>query len=171
MRDLYEKARRSPSLLSNRERFETIKSSMFYPKEEHNDLLRRLLSSIPDKGDKVAGKGSPGEGKSSPLRLILSGVVWEPPEILSILDESGALVVGDDLCEGTRYIEADVPVEGHPLDALVERHFKKGPFSPSMTKGRRSWAICFAWQETGMRTAFSTSISSSTNLRTMTSPI
>jgi bcr-type benzoyl-CoA reductase subunit C len=137
LRDLYEKARQSPSLLSNRERFETIKSSMFYPKEEHNDLLRRLLSSMPDKGENVSGEGSSGKGESSPLRLILSGVVWEPPEILSILDESGALVVGDDLCEGTRYIEADVPVEGHPMDALVERHFKKGPFSPIHDEGEK----------------------------------
>ena len=64
-------------------------------------------------------------------------MVWEPPEILSILDESGALVVGDDLCEGTRYIEADVPVEGDPMDALVERHFKKGPFSPIHDEGEK----------------------------------
>jgi bcr-type benzoyl-CoA reductase subunit C len=134
LRDLYERTVRSPELLTNRQRFEAIKSSMAFPKEEHNDLLRRLLSSLPE------SEASPGtrrseRGSSSPLRLILSGMVWEPPEILSILDESGALIVGDDLCEGTRYIEADVPVAGHPLDALVERHFRKGPYSPIHDEG------------------------------------
>jgi len=130
LRNLYERTVEDPALLSNRQRFEMIKSSMLFPKEEHNDLLRRLLSSLP-KGD-----GDTRERRtSSPLRLILSGIVWEPPEILSILDESGALIVGDDLCEGTRYIEADVPVDADLLDGLVERHFRRGPYSPIHDEG------------------------------------
>jgi bcr-type benzoyl-CoA reductase subunit C len=134
LRELYDRARRAPVGLSNRQLFEAIKSSMFYLKEEHNRLLQRLLSSLTG-GEKSTGTGTlPGRGP----RLVLSGIVWEPPEILSILDESGALVVGDDLCEGTRYIEPDVTTNGDPIEALVERHFKKGPFSPIHDEGEKT---------------------------------
>jgi bcr-type benzoyl-CoA reductase subunit C len=127
LRDLYERSKRDPGFLSNRERFEMMKSSMFYPKEEHNRLLKKLLDST---GDHSSSK------EAIPhFRLVLSGIVWEPPEILSLLDEAGATVVGDDLCVGTRYIEADVSSHSDPIQALVERHFQKGPFSPVHDEG------------------------------------
>jgi len=136
LRELYDKTRRAPARLSNRQLFETVKSSMFYPKEEHSRLMKRLLSSLSGEQESDEKEVSPGKG-SSLRRLILSGIVWEPPEILSILDESGARVVGDDLCEGTRYIEPDVTTNGDLIEALVERHFKKGPFSPIHDEGEK----------------------------------
>ena len=39
-------------------------------------------------------------------------------------------MVGDDLCTGTRSIDTDVPTDRPPVEALVARHFDKGPFSP-----------------------------------------
>ena len=74
-----------------------------------------------------------GEG----IRVVLSGIVWEPPEIMDILDESGLKVVGDDLCTGWRYIDPDIEANGDPLRAIVDRHFKKGPFTPIYDKGNR----------------------------------
>jgi bcr-type benzoyl-CoA reductase subunit C len=133
LRELYDRTRRQAAGLSNRQLFETIKSSMFYLKEEHNRLLNRLLSSLSGEQGPAGDGVQPGKGP----RLVLSGIVWEPPEILSILDESGALVVGDDLCEGTRYIEPDVTTNGDPIEALVERHFRRGPFSPIHDEGEK----------------------------------
>jgi benzoyl-CoA reductase/2-hydroxyglutaryl-CoA dehydratase subunit BcrC/BadD/HgdB len=129
LRRLYEMKSRYPDFITNREFFDLIKSSMWWPKEEHNRLLDTLISSI-DETD-LGDKG--GEG----IRVILSGIVWEPPEIMDILDESGLKVVGDDLCTGWRYIDPDVEANGDPLRAIVDRHFKKGPFTPINDKGNR----------------------------------
>ena len=129
MRKLYEMKRRSPGLISNREFFDIIKSSMWWPKEEHNRLLERFISSVDETYLKDKGDGG--------IRVVLSGIVWEPPEIMDIIDQSGLQVVGDDLCVGWRYIGADVETDGDPLRAMVDRHFKKGPFTPINDKGDR----------------------------------
>jgi bcr-type benzoyl-CoA reductase subunit C len=129
LRRLYEMKRRYPDFISNREFFDLIKSSMWWPKEEHNRLLERFISSI----EEIDLRDKRKEG----IRVVLSGIVWEPPEIMDILDESGLNVVGDDLCVGWRYIDPDVEVHGDPLKAIVDRHFKKGPFTPIYDKGDR----------------------------------
>ncbi len=121
LRRIYDLKRRNRGLITNRAFFELIKSSMFLPKEIHNGYLEDLLSEL----EKKAPSGKPGV-----LNFVVAGIVWEPPAVMSILDELGIDVVGDDLCTGTRYIAHDVSTEGDPINALVERHFKKGPFSP-----------------------------------------
>jgi benzoyl-CoA reductase/2-hydroxyglutaryl-CoA dehydratase subunit BcrC/BadD/HgdB len=135
LRRLYEMKRRYPDFITNREFFDLIKSSMWWPKEEHNRLLDTFISSIEE--NDLRNKG--GEG----IRVVLSGIVWEPPEIMDILDESGLKVVGDDLCTGWRYIDPDVEANGDPLRAIVDRHFKKGPFTPIYDKGNRIFENLF----------------------------
>ena len=127
LRHLYEMKRRYPGFISNRHLFDVIKSSMWWPKEEHNHLLERFISSIEETDLR--------ETEEEGIRVVLSGIVWEPPEIMDILDESGLNVVGDDLCVGWRYIGSDIQVNGNPLNAIVDRHFRKGPFTPIYDKG------------------------------------
>ena len=129
LRRLYEMKRRYSHLLGNRAFFDIIKSSMWWPKEEHNRLLEGFISSI-EEAD-LMGKREEG------IRVVLSGIVWEPPEIMDILDEVGLKVVGDDLCVGWRYIDPDSEPNGDPLRAIVDRHFRKGPFTPIYDKGNR----------------------------------
>jgi benzoyl-CoA reductase/2-hydroxyglutaryl-CoA dehydratase subunit BcrC/BadD/HgdB len=129
LRRLYEMKRRYPHLLGNRAFFDIIKSSMWWPKEEHNRLMERLISGI-EETDLTA------EGEEG-IRVVLSGIVWEPPEIMDILDAVGLRVVGDDLCVGWRYIDPDIESNGDPLRAMVDRHFKRGPFTPIYDKGNR----------------------------------
>jgi benzoyl-CoA reductase/2-hydroxyglutaryl-CoA dehydratase subunit BcrC/BadD/HgdB len=127
LRRLYEMKRRVPNFMGNRELFDIIKSSMWWPKEDHNRLLGGLISSFEETDLR--------DGEEGAIRVVLSGIVWEPPEIMDILDESRLKVVGDDLCVGWRYIDADVKMDGDPLKALVDRHFERGPFTPIYDKG------------------------------------
>jgi bcr-type benzoyl-CoA reductase subunit C len=129
LRRLYEMKRGYPEFISNREVFDIIKSSMWWPKEGHNRLLERFISSVDETDLKHKGEGG--------IRVVLSGIVWEPPEIMDIIDQSGLKVVGDDLCVGWRYIDADVEMDGDPLRSTADRHFKKGPFTPINDKGDR----------------------------------
>jgi len=128
LRRIYDLKRRDRSLIGNRAFFELIKSSMFLPKEMHNRCLEELLP-------QMDGKRPPKEDKC--LKFVVAGVVWEPPAVMTILDELGINVVADDLCTGTRYIANDVPTDGRAVESLVERHFHKGPFSPIHDQGNR----------------------------------
>ncbi len=135
LRRLYELKKRYPRFISNRELYDLIKSSMWWPKEEHNRMVESFISGIehtdlPTQTDED-------------IRVVLSGIVWEPPEIMDILDESGLEVVGDDLCVGWRYIATDIHMDGDPVEALVDRHFRKGPFSPIYDKGNRIFENLF----------------------------
>ena len=135
LRRLYELKKRHPRFISNRELYDLIKSSMWWPKEEHNRLVENFISGIehtdlPTQTDED-------------IRVVLSGIVWEPPEIMDILDESGLEVVGDDLCVGWRYIATDIHMDGDPVETLVDRHFRKGPFTPIYDKGNRIFENLF----------------------------
>ncbi len=128
LRKIYDLKRQDGDIIGNRAFFELIKSSMFLPEETHTRELRHLLPQLEKKAPSGANKG---------LRFVVAGIVWEPPAVMTILDELKINVVGDDLCTGTRHIANDVSTDGDPVAALVERHFKKGPFSPIHNRGNR----------------------------------
>ncbi|MEW6425764.1 MAG: 2-hydroxyacyl-CoA dehydratase family protein [Bacillota bacterium] len=122
LRRLYELHVRYPEILGNRATYDVIKTSLLIPKEKHNELLNRLFHAV----EQEAGKLKRKKAKAG-VRVILSGKLWEPPSLLDILDETGAVCVGDDLCTGYRYIANDVAENGDPYVALAERQLAQTP--------------------------------------------
>lgn len=112
----------NPEALNNRAIYNIIKSSLCMPKEDHNGLLTELCEAL---GDHPRKNGD-GRGR---IRIALSGKVWEPPEIMNILDGGGAVVVADDLATGHRYMAADVAEMGDPIEALAQRQINRMPFA------------------------------------------
>ncbi|MBI2876944.1 MAG: 2-hydroxyacyl-CoA dehydratase [Candidatus Tectomicrobia bacterium] len=80
------------------------------PKEEHNRLLRQLLEVLESRPAEAAKEGPQAVGRGP--RLVISGSLLEGPELLQIIEESGGVVVSDDLCTGTRYFWDEIPPEG-----------------------------------------------------------
>lgn len=70
--------------------------------------------------------GAEGKGPGGP-RVILSGVVPNPPELLTLLDEQGAVVAADDLIVGSRRFLFTASAAADPLDALTEQYFSLPP--------------------------------------------
>lgn len=119
LREIYDFKKKNPAAMTNRELFALIKLSQQVDKEEFNKSIRKIKEGL-----KPAG----GEGYTD---VILVGITIDPPEILDLLDEIKLNVVGDTLVTGSRYLQGVVPVNGKPpIDALTERHFKRGFFSP-----------------------------------------
>jgi bcr-type benzoyl-CoA reductase subunit C len=108
---------KNPAAISNKELYTIIKASMLMPREELNWLLHKLVSAL------MLEEVFPGDK----IRLFISGTLLEPLEILDLMDESGVVVVGDDLQNGFRYIEAGVQESGDPLEALADRQLKRIP--------------------------------------------
>jgi benzoyl-CoA reductase subunit C len=72
-------------------------------------------------------------------RLFLAGSVCDQSAVLDLFENSGASIVGDDLCTGWRYFAEDVRPEGDPLEALADRFIRRVPcpckYNPRIDRG------------------------------------
>jgi len=148
LRKLYDIKREVPALMTNREFFDLVKATFFMDKEEHNRLLREVL----DWAEQQKGHL---QGQEGYFKLIIAGIVVEPPNIYDLIDEVKGNIVGDNLCSASRYIYHDVPLEGDPAEALAERHVRKPHFSPINSDVERIYKdLLELYREKGAETIF-----------------
>ena len=125
MRALYELRRRGEAAISGRAMQAVVKSSMVMDRQEHVDLMDRLLKDVP--------RRAPGRGS---VPLYLSGHMCHAPkpEIIDMIEETGAHVVNDDLFVGWRFIHADMDDAAEPLDAMAGWYIDKNRRLPCPTR-------------------------------------
>lgn len=87
----------NPAAISTHNFLNVLSAGYFIPVEEHNEMLEKLISYL-------SGKIVHNHLKTidSPKKIILSGSVNCNFELLQKMEELGACVVEDDLCEGER---------------------------------------------------------------------
>lgn len=139
LRHLFTLHEENPGLIGSRDLYTVVKSSMVTPKEIHNQWLEQLLDNLATESREQTKKNE------SKVRVVISGPVWEPPEIMDIIDQQGT-VVGDDLLTGYRYFADDVAEEGNPIEALAERQLRRIPFAgyDSVHNPRRNFLVDLA---------------------------
>jgi benzoyl-CoA reductase subunit C len=117
MTRLYDLRRRRPGLLTLREMVDVTLAGMLMPKEEHNALLRKLLTAL-------AERKPPIPDVNNRVRLVLTGSLCEapPPELLALVEDLGGVVVDDDLYTGSRYFVTRVPSIPNPIEGLAEAY-------------------------------------------------
>ena len=125
MRALYDLRRRGEVAISGRAMQAVVKSSMVMDRQEHVDLMDRLLEDLP--------RRAPGRGS---VPLYLSGHMCHAPkpEIIDMIEETGAHVVNDDLFVGWRFIHADMDEAAEPLDAMAGWYIDKNRRLPCPTR-------------------------------------
>jgi len=116
LREINKLRLQSPSLISNRDFFDAVKTSVLMPKEDHIDLMEDLLQGMQQK---TAGKGATPQDPLLPI--LLTGYVCEPSDIYDLIDGMNGLIVADDLVSGSRYFERDVPQGKDPIERIVDR--------------------------------------------------
>ncbi|OGW15725.1 MAG: hypothetical protein A3G93_08590 [Nitrospinae bacterium RIFCSPLOWO2_12_FULL_45_22] len=116
---LYEKKKSLNPPLTGTQTLHTILAGMVMPKDQYNVLLEELLQEIETKGSGISQDGK--------LRLMVCGSELEHPEFLELIEQSGGLVVADDLCNGARYFWGMVDPEEEPLNALARRYLSRFP--------------------------------------------
>lgn len=119
LKEIYDIKKKNPEALTNHELFALIKLSQQVDKAEFNRSLTKILTGL-----QLNGKND------DYTDVVLAGITCDPPEIYDLFDEIKLNVVADTLLVGTRYLQGTVPTKGNPLDALTERHFQRGFFSP-----------------------------------------
>lgn len=115
-RRLVQAVRQRRDRLSAPEFFAVLDAAQVMPRRVLNPLLVRLaadLEAIPPQ--------PPG------ARLFLVGAVLDEPTIPALIEDSGARVVGDDLCSGSRHFHGQVGTGPDPLQALVNYYLERPP--------------------------------------------
>ncbi len=111
LRRAHEKHGESPDLWTMERVHMLTASALRMPREIH---LKRM--------EALPWNDSAGPEHKERIAVYVRGKVWDPPAVLSLLDELGFMNAGDEMVTGFRAVAADAPLDGDPLDALVQRH-------------------------------------------------
>jgi benzoyl-CoA reductase subunit C len=121
LREVYAIKRETPWLLSVDEAYTLVCVGGMIPREEHNELLRRVLPLLRERDAKPQDK----------IRVVFEGGFCEQPplDLIRTVGRS-CYVVDDDLLIGLRWIVEDVPLNGDPLAQLAEAYLERSSYSP-----------------------------------------
>ena len=117
---IYALKSRYPAALQNKDLLALVKGSMVMDRQaaaDHLDkVILRLASAVPDTKDAP---------KTPFKRLLLSGSVCDMPGLYDLFQETGAAVVGDDLCTGRRWFDGLIPEDMEPMAAITRRYAQR----------------------------------------------
>lgn len=116
LKDIYELHEKNPRLIPGSALNACVTASMILDRDEAAALLKSLADGL--KTQTVAPD-------PSRKRIMLAGSVCSQPDVYSLIERSGADVVWDDLCTGSRYFEGMVSEEGDPMEAIAERYYSR----------------------------------------------
>ncbi|MGE5370542.1 MAG: 2-hydroxyacyl-CoA dehydratase subunit D [Solirubrobacterales bacterium] len=111
MRVFTQAAKDYPVTISPRIRHAVMKSGYFMDKADHAKLVMELTNEL---------KSQPAENWNG-KKIVLSGIMAEPEELLDLFAEYKLAVVADDLAQESRQFRVDVPEGSDPLERLARR--------------------------------------------------
>jgi benzoyl-CoA reductase/2-hydroxyglutaryl-CoA dehydratase subunit BcrC/BadD/HgdB len=113
LRELYELRKSDPPLVSGIEVTQVLVAGMGMPAAEHIELVKKFIAEA---------KGRPKPKAQKLPRIFLWGNEIDDTAFIKLIEGSGAHVVMDDLCTGSRIFWDDVPETNDPLEGLVDRY-------------------------------------------------
>jgi len=116
VRRLYRLRQQDPPLVTGPEVTKIVVATMSLPVVEANDLLQQVISEIEQRrnvGDKKAA------------RVMICGTGNDDTSFIQMVEESGASVVMDDLCFGSRSYSYQVDATDNPLAGIASSYLRK----------------------------------------------
>jgi benzoyl-CoA reductase subunit C len=113
LRELYDLRKPNPPLVSGTEVTKALVAGMGVPATEHIELVKNYIVEV---------KGRPQPKAAKLPRIFIWGNEIDDVAFIKLVEESGAQVVMDDLCTGTRFFWEDVPETEDPLDGIASRY-------------------------------------------------
>jgi bzd-type benzoyl-CoA reductase N subunit len=113
VRELYELRKADPCPLSGTENLEVMVALCSLPVEEGNELLLQVIEEV---------KQRSGGASDERARVLVWGTVLDNTALMKVVEDSGASVVIDDTCVGTRGYWDDISVTGDPWEALADHY-------------------------------------------------
>ncbi len=116
VRQLYELRKSDPPLISGVEMTKVLVAAMSIPVDECNELLESVIQEVKQRSN-IPEKKSP--------RIMVVGAQVDDIAFMKIIEDSGASVVIDDLCVGTKSYWPDVDITNDPMGSIAERYLRK----------------------------------------------
>jgi benzoyl-CoA reductase subunit C len=113
LRELYELRKANPPLVSGTEITKVLVAGMGIPAAEHIDLTQTFIAEV---------KKRPAPKADGLPRIFIWGNEIDDIAFIRLVEESGAHVVMDDLCTGSRFFWDEVPETADPLDGITTRY-------------------------------------------------
>jgi len=117
LKEVYEIREKNPEKISGNDVNALLKCAMFMDRKEFTTLIENYIKEI---NEKVSDNNL-----SNKKRIVLAGGICNHPDIYNILEESGSIVIWDELCTGTRYIEGSISITDDPVDAIAQRYYDR----------------------------------------------
>ncbi|TFG92254.1 MAG: 2-hydroxyacyl-CoA dehydratase, partial [Syntrophobacterales bacterium] len=118
---IYELRSGSPDILTGSDLYAIVKGSMIMDREY---LARRLPEVI------EMLKGMAPSPDTERKRIVVTGSICDQPDIYTVFEKAGGVVVWDDLCTGSRYFEGLVGTGDDPIAAIANRYIER-PVCPA----------------------------------------
>lgn len=121
LKTIYELHSANPDILPGSDLHAIVKGSMIMDRQY---LTARLPEVIEQLKKRIPAEDT---GKK---RIILSGSICDQPDIYTVFEKAGGVVVWDDLCTGSRYFEGIIETDGDPIAAIASRYVER-PICPA----------------------------------------
>lgn len=123
--ELYDMRRAHPGLLRGWEVTTIVAAGMVMPKEDHIEMLKKLLELLKPEMEKPVSKKTP---------VVVHGSLCEPcsKSVLDEIEACGGVIVDDDLYVGSKYFNTLYDETIAPMDALMEAYVHR--VSPCPTR-------------------------------------
>jgi benzoyl-CoA reductase/2-hydroxyglutaryl-CoA dehydratase subunit BcrC/BadD/HgdB len=112
---LYDLRKEWPGGISGNDFARIIRAGYLLDRGRYVDLLTKYLDESPADNDR----------KSDLVPVYLLGNIVHSPVYFSMIEESGAWVVSDDLCSGARFLRLRTREDTDPIEAIAERYFNR----------------------------------------------
>jgi len=113
LRELYSLRKQSPPLISGTETMKLLVVGTSIPVTEYNELIKAVIAEA---------KGRKYDTQKEPARILIYGGEIDDAAFIELVEKSGANVVVDDICLGTRGFRHDIDSNTDPITALA-RHY------------------------------------------------
>jgi benzoyl-CoA reductase subunit C len=115
MQRLYALRRDRPGIISGSDLFAIVRASMVMDRGAFLNVLTRIVEGL----ETASAPSAPGR------RIFLSGGVCNLPDIYATIEAAGGIVVGDDLCTGSRGLTGLVEAGTNPIQAIADRYLTR----------------------------------------------
>ncbi len=124
LQEIYHRRPESYNQISGMDFARIIRAGCLMDRQRYLELLDELLTALPKKAEESENR----------IPVYLTGNMTHSDSYFSLIEEAGAIVVQDDLCSGTRFLDMMVPEDIDPIDGLTNRYFNS-LLCPTQHKG------------------------------------
>jgi benzoyl-CoA reductase subunit C len=117
LKKIYDLKSKNPESISGKDIYTLVRAAFIMDRPAYLKVLQNVIKEV----EKAAGPAKKETGK----RLVLSGGICSHPDIYSAIEEAGGVVVGDDLCTGSRYFTGPISTAGDPIAAIARRYWER----------------------------------------------